>query len=309
MDFSAPAFTRLTSRLRFRHFELLIALSGESSLRAAAQQMHLTQPALSRMLDDMERVLSVRLFERTSRGLRPTSNGIAATRCARQILEELGRVPQETALGEGVAAVVRIGAPHYVAHDFLPPLVARLTAQRPRIHVKLIERPVPDLFQALEDGEADALITTYTPQLTAGLRIPLRQQRLYDSKFRLIASVRHPIATRRGRLTLAQLVEEPWVLPTSGSILRQAVDWTFRQAGLLPPVPVLEANNPTTSMQFVAAGIGLGFAPMETLKVAAGGRVVPVRVSPAIADAPVALIHQARKPNPRVTLLREALGR
>lgn len=67
-------------------------------------------------------------------------------------------------------------------------------------------------------------------------------------------------------MPLAKLVNEDWILPAQDSMLRKEIDWVFRRAGLLPPVPVVEANNPTTSIQLVVAGIGLGFAHGETLQ-------------------------------------------
>lgn len=307
MDPTHPELARLASRLRFRHFELLVALAETGSLRAAAQRMHLTQPALSRSLEEIEGVLGIRLFSRTSRGLVPTAHGVAATRSAQQILEELSRFPQEVGLGVEASARVCVGAPHFVAHSFLPPVIARLAAMRPRVHVVLVERPVPELFAALHRGEVDALVTTYAPQHVENVPVALHQEKLYDSKYELVAAIDRPQARLRREISLAELVDERWILPTQGSMFRKEIDWTFRRAGLLPPQPVVEANNPTTSLQLVASGIGLGFAPEETLKRAPPGTVKKLRCVPRVADSPVALIHRAGRRNARIDALRAAL--
>ena len=308
MDALNSELNRLASRLRFRHFQLLVVLAKEGSLRAAAQEMHLTQPALSRTLEEIEGVLGVRLFTRSSRGLVPTVHGVAATRGARQILEELGRVPQEVSLGADASALVRIGAPHFVAHSLLPSVIGRLAALRPRVHVQIIERPVPELFAALHNGDADALITTYSPQHVEAVQVPLHQEKLYESACELVGPVKHRLAASRRPVPLAQLANEDWILPAQDSMLRKEIDWTFRRAGLLPPVPVVEANNPTTTIRLVAAGIGIAFALEETLKNTPKGIVARIRAAPSPARAPVALVYRARGINERIQAVRAALG-
>lgn len=270
--------------------------------------MHVTQPALSRMLEEIESALNVKLFARSSRGLQPTEHGVAAIRSARQILEELWRVPQEVSLGPQVSALVRVGAPHFLAHSLMPQVIARLASQAPRVHVQLIERPVPELFEALQEGDADALVTTYAPQHIESVKMPLHQEKLYESRYELVAPVQHRLANARRPVPLAKLVGENWILPTKDSMLRKEVEWSFRRAGLLPPVPVVEANNPTTSIQLVLAGIGLCFAHVETLQNLPPGTVATIRISPAPAGASVALIHRARIVSDRIRLLRAALG-
>ncbi|WP_227316613.1 LysR family transcriptional regulator substrate-binding protein, partial [Bordetella pertussis] len=143
---------------------------------------------------------------------------------------------------------------------------SHLAALRPRVHVQLIERPVPELFAALQEGDADALVTTYAPQHIEAVKMPLHQEKLYESTYQLVAPPEHRFARSRRPVPLAKLVNEDWILPAQDSMLRKEIDWVFRRAGLLPPVPVVEANNPTTSIQLVVAGIGLGFAHGETLQ-------------------------------------------
>lgn len=308
MDVPTGELNPLISRLRFRHFQLLETLSREGSLRSAAREMHVTQPALSRMLEEIESVLGTQLFVRSSRGLQATAHGVAATRSARYILEELWRVPQEIKLGTRTAALIRIGAPHPVAHGLLPPVIGRLAAQRPRIQVQLIERAVPELFLALQDGEVDALVTTYSPQHLETVQVPLEQERLYESQYELVAHKDHQLAHSRRPVPLAQLVTEDWVLPRPGTMLRKEINWTFQRAGLMPPVPVVEATNPVTSIALVAAGIGLGFAPVETLNTVAASFVARIRTSPSPSSAPVALIFRANRANAKIEALRSALG-
>jgi len=301
------AVDHLASRLRFRHFQLLEVLERERSLRAAAQEMHVTQPALSRMLEEIESVFEVKLFERTARGLTPTGHGIAATRSARYILEELTRVPQEIRLGTNTAAVIRIGAPQPVAHGLLPTVIHRLTASKPPVDVVLLERAVPELFHALQAGEVDALVTNYSPQHMEAVQIPLKLEKLYESKYELVAPMDHRFARSTRPIPLADLIPEKWVLPGPTTMLRKEIDWAFRRAGLVPPTPVVEVNSPITSMAMVAHGIGLGFAPSETLSNMPASLVAGLRTSPPLASAPVAMIYHAQRENNKIRALKAAL--
>ncbi len=87
------------------------------------------------------------------------------------------------------------------------------------------------------------------------------------------------------------------------------MDEGFLREAVAPPEPVVESTSPVTNVQMVAAGIGLSAAPLETARHAlAAGRVKALRVAPALTTNPVALVWRADVPNPRLALLREALG-
>ncbi|MCZ8256408.1 MAG: LysR family transcriptional regulator, partial [Polaromonas sp.] len=78
---------RLVARLRFRHLRLITELQRGGSLRAAAQALNLTQPALSKALAEIEGAFGFALFTRTARGLTPTPQGVVALRGAALLLE------------------------------------------------------------------------------------------------------------------------------------------------------------------------------------------------------------------------------
>lgn len=301
---------RLVGALRFRHLRLLQTLKESGSLRSAAASMNLTQPALSRMLSEIEAIFGASLFERTSRGLLATPKGEAAIRGAGQMLEELARVQQEVALGVEAATVVKLGAPHFVAHGYLPPVIASLCTQTPKVHVQLIEGAVPHLFDALAAGEVDALISTYSARSSDDTTVPLVYEQLFASEYVVIGPSAGPLARIRSRADLASLVALPWILPSRTSMLRKEVDLAFQHAGLTPPMAAVESNHPVTNVELVARGLGLGLVPAHVVKAYAPlRRVRRLSVTPHIATGPVALIYRANDAGPRVNMLRSALAR
>lgn len=300
---------RLVSRLRFRHLTLITELQRGGSLRAAAEVLNLTQPALSKALAEVEGAFGFALFTRTARGLTPTAQGAVALRGAGLLLEELAHLRREAASGDSAVAMLRIGAPPFVAQGHLPEVLKKLVMRNLPVHVQLLEERVPVLMQALMQGEVDALITSYPMRMPEPGDVDLRYEKLFEVEFSVIAPHNHPLARAR-QVSWERLAQEPWVLPARTSMARRMIEDCFMRAGVVPPVPVIESTSPVTNVQLVAAGIGLGNAPDTTaLRHAQNMNLVKrVRASPAIPPGPVALIYRAAVANPRVALLREVLG-
>ena len=299
---------RLVARLRFRHLRMITELRRGGSLRAAAQVLNQTQPALSKALGNLEGAFGFALFIRTARGLTPTAQGEVVIRGASMLMEELAHLQAEARGGESVAAVVRVGAPPFVAQGYLPEVLARLTLSEPRVRVQLIEERVPMLLEALAQGRLDALVTSYPAQMPELPGVSLHFEKLFDAEFAVIAASGHPLSQAR-QVDWHRLAREPWVMPASISMLRRLIEESFMRAGAVPPVPVVESTSPVTNVQLVAAGLGLSAAPAATMRHAeAIGQIKQVRVSPAITPSPVALICRKGAVYPRVALLRHALG-
>lgn len=304
MPTPGPDAARLAARLRFRHLQLLLALRQGGSLRAAAQAMNLTQPALSKALGEIESAFGVALFERNARGITPTARGEVALHGAALLLAELGHVQQEVAAATP-AVSLRVGAPPFVAQGYLPPVLARLA--RDRIRVSLLEERVPALLQALAAGEVDALVTSYPAQMPEDLGARLEYEKLFDADFQVIAAPSHPLARQR-KVGWPALATADWVVPPRSSMTRRVLEECFLRAGVALPAPLLESTSPVTNVELVADGIGVGVVPAAALRTAvAGGRVVRLPVHPALPPAPVALIWRAGPPNQRLEALRAAL--
>ena len=297
----------MAGRLRFRHLQLVAALQASGSLRAAADQLHQTQPALSKALKEIEDIFGFPLFERSARGVRATEQGRVVIRGAAPLLAELAHLQDEAIEARGAAALLRVGATPFVALSLLPQVFNRLLQRVPPVHPRLTEESAPRLHRALLAGELDALVSTYSSEpieLEGGAR--LRYEKLYDVDIAVIAPKRHPLAGVR-RATWGQLAVERWILPPRSASLRRMIEERFLREGIAPPAPVLESTNPFANVKFVAAGLGLGAAPVPAaLEALRSGVVKRVRVSPPIPPVPVALVARSED-NPRVQLLREAL--
>lgn len=235
----------LVRRLRLRHLELLAALEEAGTLRAAALRLSLSQPAISKMLAEIEDALGARLFERSPQGVRANPLGAAAIYRARIVLHELGRVEEDIgALRGGAAAVLRVGAPSVTAT--VPAAIVQLRARMPGTSVKIIEGRVRELIQRLLDGELDCVFGAITPELMAGDQLPLLQsQALVEDRLCVLAAASNRIVRRRG-LRWSDLHAAPWVAPSKDTLVRQAFMTAFLNEGVQPPEPVIEATSSVT---------------------------------------------------------------
>jgi DNA-binding transcriptional LysR family regulator len=296
--------SRNITRLRFSHLELVRLLERTGSLRAAAAALHQTQSALSKQLKEIESLLGCALFERTRRGLRARPEGLVVVRGAGVLVAELGHLREELLLRDRAGALLRVGAPPFVAISLLPAVFARLLARDPPVHARLTEERVPRLYEALLAGELDALVTSTLADPPQGQK--LRHEKLHDGEIVVIARPAHPLARRRA-VSWQALAQERWVLPGRDSFVRRLADEMFLRAGLDAPQPAVESTNPLTNVRLVAAGLGLGIVPAPVARDGERqGLVRRLHLSPAIATVPVALVTRGEA-NPRAAMLREAL--
>ncbi|WP_377615086.1 LysR family transcriptional regulator [Ottowia flava] len=298
---------QLTGKLRFKHLQLLVTLDRVGSLHAAAAELHLTQPTLSKALHEVESAFGLALFIRGARGMQPTAVGQLAIRGAERLLRELSHLVAETT-AEPAGAVLHIGAPPFVALAYLPQVVQNLARQRPGVRVHLQEGLTPVLAHALMHKHLDALVTTFSRELSETAFPKLHYEKLFETESAVIAAPGHRLAGA-SRVSWTQLRAEPWVLPEQMSTTRRAVDEAFGRAGCLTPTPVMESAHPSTNLRLVAHGVGLSALPVDVLRPAeAAGEVVRLPVDPPLARGSVGLLYRAvQEDDPKIQWLREAL--
>lgn len=236
---------RLVRTLRLRHLELLVALSETPTMRGAAARLHLSQPAISKMLGELEGCFGARLFERSHQGIQANALGSSAVVRARAVLHELARATEDVdAMQRGVTAVLRVGAPSVTAT--VPAAIVRLRERLPGAAVQLREGRVHELIHRLLDGELDCVFGAITPELISSDLIPLLEPVLLlkDELCVLASTANRRIAGRTFKW--ADLQTAQWVLPPKETLVRQAFMTVFLNSGVTPPVPVIEAMSSVT---------------------------------------------------------------
>ncbi|MDZ4356812.1 MAG: LysR substrate-binding domain-containing protein [Variovorax sp.] len=236
---------RLVRTLRLRHLELLVALSETPTMRGAAARLHLSQPAISKMLGELENCFGARLFERSHQGIHANALGASAAFRARAVLHELARATADVdAMQSGITAVLRVGAPSVTAA--VPAAIVKLRERLPGAAVQLREGRVHELIHRLLEGELDCVFGAITPELISSDLIPLLEPVvLLKDELCVLAATSNPGVAKR-RLQWADLRAAQWVLPPKETLVRQAFMTVFLNSGVTPPVPVIEAMSSVT---------------------------------------------------------------
>ncbi|HEY4079778.1 MAG TPA: LysR substrate-binding domain-containing protein [Burkholderiaceae bacterium] len=234
-DPRANRFVR--SHLKMRHLVLLVELGRHGSILHAAQAAHLTQPAASKLLGELEHALGVPLFERLPRGVQATRYGEVMIRRAGAALAELDAAHQEVMeLQSGLSGRVAIGSVLTPSTGLLPEAIQRLKKTHARVQVAITVDTSKVLIQRLRAGELDLVIGRV---LDADSVDELCFEPITDEPHSLIVRAGHPLLAR-SKLQLADLQREAWIMPPPGSILRDRLTALFLSAGLDQPIETVE---------------------------------------------------------------------
>jgi DNA-binding transcriptional LysR family regulator len=227
----------IQGRLKSRQLLLLVALADEGNIHRAAQVLHTTQPAASKLLKDLEQMLGVTLFERLPRGMKATLYGETMIRHARAALASLGQAHDElTALKAGHFGQVSIGAITSPGLMLLPPAVALVKQEHPELRVALEIETSDVLMERLILGKLDILIARLFARHD---KSKLRYERLTEEPVCAVARPGHPLLGVAG-LALRDVAAAAWIVPPAGSVLRHRFELMFQEAGLAPPGNVVE---------------------------------------------------------------------
>ena len=237
------------SRLKLRQMSLVLALIETKNLHRAAERLNLSQPAATKLLQEIERTLGVSLFDRQPRGMVPTVYGIAAARHARLLLRDLHRLQQEMdGLKRGIEGTVHLGAVMAAVPRLIAEALAALNQQHPTLRVALLTDTSDGLLAELHAGRLDVVVGR---PISKRDHDTLTWEPLLDEELTIVVGTNHPLLLQRG-LTLTDLTRESWVLQPPSTPMRHAVEAAFETAGIDLPHHSVE----TVSMLVTASLLG-----------------------------------------------------
>ena len=263
----------LKARLKTRQLLLLIALDEHRNIHRAAEALHMTQPAASKQIKDLEEMLDVKLFERLPRGMEPTMFGETMVRHARMALTSLSLAHDDIlALKAGLSGQVEVGVIMTPAMALLPRAIAKVKAQAPMLRIGAQVETSNILLDKLQHGTLDFMIgRILEKENSAGLLY----EELTEEPACAVVRVGHPLLASTA-LSLADIAARSWILPPHGSILRHRFDMMFRRAGLDVPVNVVD----TTALLLVTALLqqtdSLHVMPLEVAQYYASLKVLAI---------------------------------
>lgn len=246
----------------------LLAVAERGAITGAARSLGVTQPALTRRLQQLEEELGAPLLERSKKGAVLTEAGRLAVAEARQIVERYGRMREAVRAHQSLeAGLVRVGGGATAVSFVLPPTIARFSKQYPGVRFEVREQGSRDVEEDVRAERLELGIVTL-PTRSRELEVrPLRRDRIV-----LIAAPEHPLARRR-RVEASDLDGLGLVGFESESAIRRLIDDALAAAGVRMNVQ-MELRSIAAILEMVAHTQTLGFVS----RLGVEGRDLGVRV-------------------------------
>lgn len=286
--------------MRIPQLRLLLTVAETGSLRASAQALNLTQPALTKALKLLEDELGAPLVVRTPHGARLAPAGEIVAARAATALRELERAREEVAAWAGSTdARVAVGLSPAASVLLAPAAVARLASRWPQVQVRLVDALYPRAFALVRSGELDFAIGP-APDDRTDRDLTLRP--LLESHTVVVVRRGHPLARSR---TLAALAEARWVLTGPPGGPGDPATLGFEALGLAAPRAWLSCESFATVLAMVT-GLDVVCAMPQPFFERHGARLDLVRVP--VADAlPVSTVHAVWRTDAPLTLAAQRL--
>jgi len=206
---------------RLQTFRLVVQLG---SFSRAAEDLFLSQPAVSLQIRQLEKELGVVLLERGGNRVRCTSAGEAVLRFSEQVLEAHANLLRELATLQSGSSLVAIGCSASSTHQVIPQLVGELMRIAPNIQLRVMTLPPDEAAARLQKGELDFTLTTDAFISDRVVAEPFSVARLF-----VVASPTHPLA-RKGRATPEEVASYPFaLLPAPWTAQRRFREWATNQ--------------------------------------------------------------------------------
>lgn len=260
---------RALTRLKLRQLRLLVAVGQHGNIQHAARDLGISQPAATKMIQDLELDFEVQLFERTNRGVVPTVFGEALIRHGKLIFAQVSNAAQELDdLNEGNSGRVVVGTLLAAAPTLLPRAIERLLKDRPNVAVKIVEGTNEALMPALRSGEIDMVVGRLPSHRH---RSKIEQEKFFEERVIVVAGTQHPLAQAKD-VSFEQLMPFGWILPPAETTLRRQTDQFFVKHAQYHPRIVIESVSYLANRSLMRSHdfIGLLPAPVAALDIEAG---------------------------------------
>ena len=245
----------IRANLKPRHLQLLVALDDQRHLGRVATALHVSQPAVSLALGELEKGLGLKLFERTPRGVVPNSYGECLIRHARVVLGTLAEARDELhALQTGASGRIAIGALPAVTPGLVPQAILLLKKRSPHTRVVVQEGPMETLLPELRRGTLDMVVGRLVPSALAG---DLEDETLDRGEIAIVVARQHPLAKKR-KLRWEDLAGYPWSMPPVGSLQREPLENALQENGCSLPADSIETLSVHVVTGYLRASNAIG---------------------------------------------------
>jgi DNA-binding transcriptional LysR family regulator len=275
---------RIGRRVKLRDLHIALAVADAGSMTRAAEELAVSYPVVSKTISELEQTLGVRLFDRSISGVEPTHYGRALLKSGIAVFDEMRKgLQQIESIKQPDAGELRIGSSIVTDAGLLPAIIEQFSQEFPRALVDVLPENIAiQQYDNLRDRKVE-MVFGWLPAI---MNEPdLVAETLFDEPNLVVAGSESRWAKRR-KLTLADLIGEPWVLAQPGSLARSLHEQTFRNSGIEPPRATVVTVSLHLYMRLIETGRWLGLVPASVMRF--GGQRMHLKVLPVKTASPPA---------------------
>ncbi len=293
------------SGLKLNQLRILVMLAELKQVKLVAETCHVTQPAISKQIAEMESALGLDLVKRVGQRIEFTHYGNLLTTRAREIIHQLNGARKDfDSLLSGVAGKIALGVATTTTPVLIPEAVAAFHRQAPNASVTLEEGTADRLLPLLEDMKLDLLVArTAAPAASTHLRsIPIANDPLV-----LVVSRQHPLAFRMAP-AWSDLEGNQWILPPASSPAFKGLEALLMRHGVALPGAGVQSTSLIANVGLISRTSMIGLLPKSLAMRYVGEKtlaIVPLDISKIMLDVHV-IVH-VQNSNPAVPLMKESL--
>lgn len=239
-----------------------LAVADQQSFSLAAEQLYLTQSAVSKRVQLLESQLNTSLFDRHNRTISLTEAGMALLPKARQILDLVADTELQLMNLDGqVSGVLSLATSHHIGLHRLPPVLREFTSRYPQAQLNLSFMGSERAYQAVEQRQVELALTTLDNDTPPSDSIDIHP--LWQDDMVCVCAPGHPLASLPA-ITLNDLAAAPAILPEPDTITFHLVERVFHQQGLRLHAP-MPTNYLETIKMMISVGMGWSLLPASML--------------------------------------------
>lgn len=235
-----------------------LAVAETASFSVAAEQLHLTQPAVSKRVASLEEELNTRLFDRISRKISLTEAGRQLLPRARQIIHEMEDIRRSiSSLAGEVGGTLTMGTSHHIGLRRLPPALKHYSQQYPQVQLDIRFMDSETACSAVQQGELELAIVTLPTEPVSNLTT----RAIWHDPLLFVVSREHPLAEKQ-QVSLADLASHPAVLVAKGTYTRRILEQALEPFGMRLKTG-METSYFETLKMMVSIGLGWSLLPQS----------------------------------------------
>ena len=266
---------RIGRQMKLHNLHVLVTVVQAGGMGRAARRLNTSQSAISRSIAELEHAFGVRLLDRSRQGVEPTQYGRALLGCGAAVFDELRQgVKSIEFLSDPTVGEIRVASNEFIIAGLIATVFGRLRQQYPGIAIDAASvGAISEQHRELRERKVDLVVG----RVVQSHEEDIDTEVLFHDRAIVVSGLENPWSRRR-KVDLSELADEPWVVPPADTPIAVLVAELFRARGLKFPLRGMTRGSVHLACALIASGPFLGIFPRSLLRF--GSNLPPLKVLP-----------------------------